>query len=93
MIGKYYVITDEKVITARRLGTINRKMKIKFDEDEMVSCGPDKVVKVTRKDIEFLRDKRNIERIPIANLYKTDQMSKWIMIAILIINFIILVRG
>ncbi len=93
MIGKYYVITDEKVIMARRLATINRKMKIKLDEDEMVSCGPDKVVKVTRKDIDFLRDKRNIERIPIANLYKTDQMSKWIMIAILIINFIILVRG
>jgi len=40
-----------------------------------------------------LQDKRNIERIPIANLYKTDQMSKWIMIAILFMNFIILVRG
>lgn len=93
MIGKYYVITDEKVIAAGSLGRINRKMKIKLDEDEMVSCGPDKVIKVTKKDIDFLQDKRNIERIPVANLYKTDQMSKWIMIAILIINFIILVRG
>ena len=93
MVGKYYVITDEKVISARRLGTINRKMKIKIDEDEMMSCGPDKVIKVTKNDIDFLRDKRNIERIPIANLYKTDQATKWLMIAILIINFIILVRG
>lgn len=93
MFGKYYVITDSKVITANSLRSINRKLKAKFDEEEMLSCGPDKVIKVNKKALEFLQDKRNIERIPIANLYKTDQMSKWLMIAILIINFIILVRG
>lgn len=93
MTGKYYVITDEKVISAGSLGKINRKMKIKLDENELIPCGPDMVIKVTKKNIDFLQDKRNIEKIPIANLYKTDQMSKWIMIAILVINFIILVRG
>lgn len=93
MLGKYYVITDNKVITANSLRSINRKLKTKFDEEEILSCGPDKVIKITNKDLEFLQDKRNIERIPIANLYKTDQMSKWLMIAILIMNFIILVRG
>ena len=93
MLGKYYVITDEKVITAKSLKMLNRKMKVKLEEEEMISCGPDKVIKITKKDLEFLQDKRNIERIPIANLYKTDQVSKWLMIAILFINFIILVRG
>ena len=93
MLGKYYVITDDKVITANSLRTLNRKLKIKLEDKEMLSCGPDKVIKVTNNDLDFLQDKRNIERIPIANLYKTDQMSKWIMIAILFMNFIILVRG
>lgn len=93
MLGKYYVITDNKVITANSLRSINRKLKIKLEEQEMINCGPDKVVKVTNNDLDFLQDKRNIERIPIANLYKTDQMSKWLMIAILFMNFIILVRG
>ena len=93
MLGKYYVITDNKVITANSLRSINRKLKIKLEEKEMINCGPDKVIKVTNNDLDFLQDKRNIERIPIANLYKTDQMSKWLMIAILFINFIILVRG
>ena len=93
MIGKYYVITDDKVITANSLKSLNRKLKIKLEDKEMLSCGPDKVIKVNKNDLDFLQDKRNIERIPIANLYKTDQMSKWLMIAILFINFIILVRG
>lgn len=93
MLGKYYVITDDKVITANSLRSLNRRLKIKLEDKEMLSCGPDKVIKVTSNDLDFLQDKRNIERIPIANLYKTDQMSKWLMIAILFINFIILVRG
>lgn len=93
MFGKYYVITDSKVITANSLRSLNRKLKTKFEDEELVSCGPDKVIKVTKNDLDFLQDKRNIEKIPIANLYKTDQMSKWLMIAILIINFIMLVRG
>lgn len=93
MLGKYYVITDDKVITANSLRSLNRRLKIKLEDKEMLSCGPDKVIKVTKNDLDFLQDKRNIERIPIANLYKTDQMQKWIMIALLFINFIILVRG
>lgn len=92
MRGKYYVLTDTGVLTSSSLQLLNRKLKTKLEAAEMISCGADKVIKLTGADLEFLQDKKRLEAIPIGNLYKTDGMQKYIMIFILILQFITLVK-
>ena len=91
--ARYYVLTDTGVHSAPSLRLLNRKLKIKIEETEFSSCGADRVAKLTANDLEFLQDKRRLEAIPIGNLYKTDGMQKYIMIFIVVLQFIILVKG
>lgn len=88
----YYIITDNGVFTGKSLQSANRKLNAKLEDVETVSLGADKVVKLTNKDIDFVQDKKRLSLIPITNLYKSDNSMKYMVMAILFLNFILLVK-
>lgn len=88
----YYIITENGVHTGKSLQQANRKINAKLDDAETISLGPDKVVKLTNKDIDFVQDKKRLSLIPITNLYKSDNSMKYMVMAILFLNFILLMK-
>lgn len=93
MLGKYYVLTEMGVKSAPSLKVLNKKYRMKLEDAEMISCGADRVIKLTADDLEFVQDKRRLEQIPIGNLYKSDSMQKYMMLFMIVLQFIIFVRG
>jgi len=89
----YYVITKQGVIKASSIKKINNQIKGLTEKLEYTSAGKDFVCNVDNKDIEFLQDKKRLSKIAMDNLYKTDNAIKYILIAMFIMNFIILIRG
>lgn len=88
----YYIITDNGVYTGKSLSQANRKLNAKLEDTETLSLGADKVVKLTNKDIDFVQDKKRLSLIPITNLYKSDNSMKYMVMAILFLNFILLMK-
>ena len=86
---KYYAMTDEGVKSARTRNRLNKQLDGLLDENELYTLGPDKIVKLTAKDLEFIQDKRRMSRIPISNLYKKSNMVTNIVYLIIILLQII----
>jgi len=87
-----YIITDNGVYSGKTINAANRKLNAKLDEVEMVSLGADKVIRLTDKDIDFVQDKKRISLIPIANLYKSDNSIKYMIMIVLFLNFIMMFK-
>lgn len=90
-VNMYYVISNSGVCLGRSLKDINKKCDSLFEQSEFKSIGSDYVVKLADSDLSFVQDKKRLSLIPISGLYKVDT-SKYILYAILLINFIILVK-
>lgn len=88
----YYVITDHKVYSAKSRGGLNKLIEGKIEDVEMKSIGEDKIVNLSAQDLDFLQDKKRLSMIPIQALYKSDN-SKYLLLAVLIVQFIILLKG
>lgn len=88
----FYIITENGVYSGKTLNSANKKLNAKLDEVEMTSLGADKIIKLTDKDIDFVQDKKRLSLIPIANLYKTDNTVKYMVMLILFLNFILMVK-
>ncbi|NTV91481.1 MAG: hypothetical protein HGA22_14165 [Clostridiales bacterium] len=89
----YYVISPTGVKAGRNISMVNRQLAAKIEENEFFSCGADRIAKLTTEDIEFIQDKKRLASIPIQNLYKTDNMSKYILIFVCILQFITLIKA
>lgn len=88
----YFVIKPSGVIYGRTLGSINKRLAAKIDEVEMESVGADKIIKLNNSDIDFVQDKKRISLIPMSNLYKQDNMTKYLIIAIFVLQFFLLMK-
>lgn len=86
----YYVITDNKVFSARSLKELEKKHKMTFAETDFISHGADFVVKLSQKDIEVALDARRLSLIPISNLFKKDNSNMIYFIVIILLNLIML---
>ncbi|NMB98226.1 MAG: hypothetical protein GYA02_16735 [Clostridiaceae bacterium] len=89
----YIVITPNGVYRNKSLKKINKLLKSNVEELEMKQVGKDKVINLTEIDIDFVQDKARMAAIPIKRLYKSDNSQKYIMYAILLIQFILLVKS
>lgn len=88
----YYVISSDGVKTGKNIEELNRKMKVKFDESEFNSIGNDKVVKVSDKDIEFVIDKKNIEKIPFEKILGVKDINRILLYIILGLSVVIFLK-
>lgn len=74
----YYVIMKQGVITGKTKKEVEAhpKIKGKIDFNELVSVGPDYVIKLTDEDIDFIQDKKKLSQIMFSNFFKKDNSGK-----------------
>ncbi|MEM0174133.1 MAG: hypothetical protein QXI16_06490 [Sulfolobaceae archaeon] len=89
----YIVITPNGVFQGKKLKKINKQLNSKLEDLEFKQVGNDKVTNLTELDIDFVQDKAKIAAIPITRLYKSDNTQKYIMYAILVLQFILIVKS
>lgn len=71
-----YLLTDRAIKKFNNLEEIEEKEKIKIEEIEMQSLGEDLIIKLTNKDLDFVRDKYLLSKIPIEKLYGKNSVEK-----------------
>lgn len=85
-----YVITDNGVIAGKNLKEINNRHHVLLEQAELVPLGPDAVVKVTNRDLDFLQDKARVSNIMFGNFFRKDNSAKLFMIINIILTALIL---
>lgn len=88
----YIVITDNGAVTGKSLKDTNKQLNAQIEENEFKQLGPDRIVKLTEQDLEFVQDKRRMSRIPIEKLFKKNSSITLILAIIMIIEFILLFK-
>ena len=71
-----YLITDRAIKKYNTLEEIEEKENLKIDETELKSVGEDLLVSLTNKDIDFVRDKYLLSKIPIEKLYGRNTIEQ-----------------
>ncbi|PNT90891.1 hypothetical protein [Clostridium thermosuccinogenes] len=89
---KFYAITKNGVVSGKSLKQLNEKLNAALEISELKPCGSDLVVKLTEEDLDFIQDKKKMAAIPVSNLYKSDNTTKYIMIGMLFLQFILLIK-
>jgi len=92
-IKMIYVITDNGVIKGNSIDYINKKYKIELSKDELKTFGKDYVIKLTKEDIEFLRDKKKLADIPVRKLFQKDKTGLLVVVVIVLQIIILLSLG
>lgn len=64
-----YVITDREIKTFQTLEDIDIEERMLIDKTELHSIGADYIVKLTNRDIDFVRDKYKISNLVLEKLY------------------------
>lgn len=90
--SRYYLINPSGVYSAPTRNRLDHKLETSTEESEYKSFGSDKVLFATDEDMTFLKDKKKLSMIPMERLYKKDNLTKYIMIAILILNLLNLMK-
>lgn len=88
----YYVITENGIVSEKDIRILNNKLNAKLDESEFTALGKDYVVNLTKKDFEFVRDKRNLERIPFERLLGGRDTTKMLLYVIITILLVVLLK-
>lgn len=83
-----YIVTDQGVISGNSLQAINKRHGILVSQDELKAVGPDFVICMSNKDIEFVQDKAKISQIMFGNFFKKDGMPTVLGIVTIILCFI-----
>lgn len=68
----FIVINEDKVITAKTLKSINKKLNTSFKKDEFKKFNFDYVLNASNADIDYKRDCNELDRIFMNKLYKKD---------------------
>lgn len=71
-----YVITDHGVRSAKSINEFNKRYHVLLEEAELTPLGPDRVVKVTNQDIDFIQDKYRMSTIMFGNFFRKDNSGK-----------------
>lgn len=88
-----YIITDNGIIKGNDLNYINKKYNIALTKDELKVLGNDYVVKLTKEDIEFVKDKKKLADIPVRKLFQKDKVELLVFIVIVLQVIILLSLG
>ena len=67
------------------------KIKGKLDYDELISVGPDYVLKLTDADIDFIQDKKKLSQIMFSNFFKKDNSAKVFGFLNLFLTFVLFI--
>ena len=85
-----YVITDHGVQCAKNINDFNRRYHVLLEEAELTPLGPDRVVKVTNQDIDFIQDKYRMSNIMFGNFFRKDNSGKVLSIVNIILTCLVI---
>lgn len=88
----FYVITTHAIYKGKTVKDVNNQIKGTLDMDEFKQVGPDMIINLTEKDLDFVQDKRKLSTIMFGNFFKKDNTPKILTIINLIFTFLIMVR-
>lgn len=71
----YYIITDNEIKVFETLEELNATEKVIIEDIEMHSLGKDYIAKLSNKDIDFVRDKYNLSKIPLQRLFNVPSFN------------------
>lgn len=85
-----YLITDHGVKSAKSINDFNKRYRVLLEEAELTPLGPDRVVKVTNQDIDFIQDKYRMSNIMFGNFFRKDNSGKVLMIVNIILTCLVI---
>ena len=89
----YIVLLSNNVVIKPNLNMVNKKLKIALAEDDFKSLGRYKVVQLDKTSLDFVKDIKIMESIPMKLLYKKDMLIPMLIGINILISFILLVKG
>ena len=89
----YIVLLSNNVVIKPNLKMINKKLKSALTEDDFNSLGKYKVVRLDKTNLDFVKDIKIMESIPMKLLYKKDMLIPMLIGINILISFILLVKG
>jgi len=92
MSGRYYLINNSGVYSARTRSSLDNKLEISTEDTDYKCFGSDKVFLATTEDMTFIRDKRRLSMIPMERLYKKDNTTRLILIITAVLSFLNLIQ-
>lgn len=86
----YYVITDNEVHRFKRLKQLNKKLESKYFEEDFKRFGPDRIIQISKEDIDFKKDLAQLDQVAVSRLYKKDKTMTFLLINIVLTAFTML---
>ena len=81
-----YLITDSGVKSAPDFKKLNNKYHVLVEPGECKCVGPDYVVCMSNKDLEFVQDKARVSNIMFGNFFRKDNSVKVFVIINLVLT-------
>lgn len=87
----YIAITENRVLIESTLIKLNKKHKVKFNDDDFKVKGNDYILTIDNENLSYVKDLDKIASIPIDKLFKKDTSNKMTLYIILAINIIMMI--
>lgn len=84
-----FAITDFGVYNAESLDELNKSMNLELKKEDFYFVGPDQVVKLTSRDVDFVQDRKQLSSIMFHNFFRKDSKPVLffaIQVALLVCN-------
>lgn len=89
----YIVLCPNNVVIKPNLKLINKKLNATLMEEDFKSLGKYKVVQLDKTSLDFVKDIKIMESIPMKLLYKKDMLIPLLVGINILISFVLLVKG
>lgn len=89
----YIVLCPNNVVIKPNLRLVNKKLNATLMEEDFKSLGKYKVIQLDKTSLDFVKDIKIMESIPMKLLYKKDMLIPMLVGINILISFILLVKG
>lgn len=89
----YIAIVPNNVIIKPTLKGINKKLESALEEKDFKSLGKFRVADISKENLEFVKDLKIMQSIPMKTLYKKETLIPILLGINIMLTFILLVKG
>ncbi len=89
----YIAIVPNNVVIRPTIRGINKKLDTALEEKDFKTLGKFRVVTLSPENLEFVKDIKIMQSIPMKTLYKKDTLIPILIGINIMLTFILLVKG
>lgn len=89
----YIAIVPNNVVIRPTIRGINKKLDIALEEKDFKTLGKFRVVTLSPENLEFVKDIKIMQSIPMKTLYKKETLIPILIGINIMLTFILLVKG